>query len=84
MSTVITEDAVQAWLVSRITTYGRRPDLVFTVDTEFTEIGIDSVYALTLCGDIEDEYGLEVDAEVMWDYPTIRKLAEHLTELGAH
>ena len=83
MTTVITEDAVQSWLVSRITTYGRRPDMTFTVDTEFTEIGIDSVYALTLCGDIEDEYSIEVDAEVMWDYPTIRDLAAHLTELGA-
>lgn len=84
MSSVVTEDAVQSWLVSRVTAYGKRSDRAFTVDTEFSEIGIDSVYALTLCGDIEDEYGLEVDAEIMWDYPTIRALAAHLTTLGAH
>lgn len=83
MTSIATDDRVQSWLVSRIATYGKRPDMSFTVDTDFTEIGIDSVYALTLCGDIEDEYGIEVDAEVMWDYPTIRALADHLHELGA-
>lgn len=84
MTTIATEDDVQAWVASRIVAYGKRPDLAFTVDTEFTEIGIDSVYALTLCGDIEDQYGLELDPEIMWDYPTIRDLSTHLRELGAH
>lgn len=83
MSSTTTESEVQTWLSSRIVSYGKRADLGFDADMDFSEIGLDSVYALTLCGDIEDQYGLEVDPEIMWDYPTIRSLAAHLTELGA-
>jgi acyl carrier protein len=83
METIATETDVQAWLASRVVTYGKKVPGSFSVDTDFAEIGLDSVYALTLCGDIEDEYGIEVDPEIMWDYSTIRALADHLTELGA-
>ena len=55
----------------------------FTVDTPLAELGLDSVYALTLCGDIEDEYGLDVDPTIVWDYPTIRELAEGISQLAA-
>lgn len=83
-NTTTAQDTVQAWLSSRITSYGKRAELGFDPDMDFAEIGLDSVYALTLCGDIEDQYGLEVDPEIMWDYPTIRTLAAELVDLGAH
>ena len=38
------------------------------------------MYALTLCGDIEDAYEIEVDPLIVWDYPTIRALAGGLAE----
>ncbi|HKP06061.1 MAG TPA: acyl carrier protein, partial [Microbacterium sp.] len=37
-------------------------------------------YALTLCGDIEDEFQLEVDPTIVWDHPTIRELAEGIRQ----
>jgi acyl carrier protein len=83
MSTTTTENDVQAWLVARIVAYGKKAAGDFSVDTDFSEIGLDSVYALTLCGDIEDEYDIEIDPEIMWDYSTIRTLATRLEELGA-
>ncbi|MCC2034079.1 acyl carrier protein [Microbacterium allomyrinae] len=83
MSTTTTENDVQAWLVARIVAYGKKAAGDFSVDTDFSEIGLDSVYALTLCGDIEDEYDIEIDPEIMWDYSTIRTLAARLEELGA-
>ncbi|WP_248240077.1 acyl carrier protein [Microbacterium kunmingense] len=83
MEAIATETDVQAWLASRVVTYGKKLPGDFSVDTDFADIGLDSVYALTLCGDIEDEYDIEVDPEIMWDYSTIRALADHLAELGA-
>ena len=83
MTAIDTETEVQAWLAGRIVAYGKKAAGDFTVDTDFSEIGLDSVYALTLCGDIEDEYGLEIDPEIMWDYSTIRTLAAELETLGA-
>ena len=34
----------------------------------------------TLCGDIEDEYDLDVDPTIVWDHPTIRELAGGISE----
>lgn len=83
MSAIITETEVQEWLAGRIVAYGKKSEGGFTVDTDFSELGLDSVYALTLCGDIEDEYGIEVDPEIMWDFNTIRALATELDALRA-
>ena len=80
MSITIPETELQDWLSSRVVAYGKVEEGSFTLDTPLTELGLDSVYALTLCGDIEDAYGIEVDPLIVWDYPTIRELAGGLTE----
>ena len=67
---------VQAWLEGRVVAYGKVDAGSFTPDTPLAELGLDSVYALTLCGDIEDEFGLEVDPTIVWDHPTSRDLAQ--------
>lgn len=38
------------------------------------------MYALILCGDIEDHLGLALEPTVAWDHPTIDALAGHLEE----
>ena len=55
--------------------YGKVDAGSFTPETPLAELGLDSVYALTLCGDIEDPFDLEVDPTIVWDHPTIRSLA---------
>ena len=71
---------VEAWLAGRVMAYGKVDAASFTADTPLAELGLDSVYALTLCGDIEDEFAIEVDPTIVWDYPTIRLLAGGITE----
>ena len=83
MNVTETGTAVENWLAGRIVAYGKKDAGDFTLDTDFSDIGLDSVYALTLCGDIEDEYGIEIDPELMWDHSSIRSLAGALRELGA-
>lgn len=82
MTVDITASAVQTWLTDRVLAYGKATPDGFTPDTPLSELGLDSVYALTLCGDIEDQYGLEVDPTIVWDYPTIRELADGIVELA--
>ena len=81
MSATITETELEEWLSSRVVAYGKVKEGSFTVETPFTELGLDSVYALTLCGDIEDAYGIEVDAFIVWDHQNIRELAVGLATL---
>jgi acyl carrier protein len=80
---VATASALETWLTERAATYGELPLDAFTVDTPLTELGFNSVYALTLCGDIEDTYGVDVDPTVVWDNPTIRQLAAALQKVIA-
>lgn len=42
--------------------------------------GLDSISAVTLSVQLEEELGVELDTAVLWDRPTIESLAEHLTE----
>ena len=75
-----TPGQLQAWLVERIAGYlGIAPGRL-DPDQPFAEIGLDSVYALTLCGDIEDALGIEVEPTMAWDYPTAAILAAGLHE----
>ncbi|MGC5225268.1 acyl carrier protein [Micromonospora sp. DT81.3] len=73
---------IEQWLTGRVIAYGKVTADKFTVDTPLSELGLDSVYALTLCGDIEDEFELEVDPTIVWDYPTIRELAGGIAQLA--
>ena len=80
MPVQLTTTEIEQWLVGRVVAYGKIQADAFTVDTPLAELGLDSVYALTLCGDIEDEYELEVDPTIVWDHPTIRELAEGIRQ----
>ncbi|MGH1554865.1 acyl carrier protein [Streptomyces sp. L7] len=46
------------------------------------EYGMDSVCALSLCGDIEDDFGITVEPSLAWDHPTVAELAAHLAAHG--
>ena len=72
---------IQTWLTSRIIAYGELAPDSFTIDTPLDELGFNSVYALTLCGDIEDAYSVDVEPTIVWDHPTIRELSAALTEM---
>lgn len=71
--------AVEEWLIGRVLAYGKVDAGSFTPETPLADLGLDSVYALTLCGDIEDAYDLDVDPTIVWDYPTIRQLADGIS-----
>ncbi len=66
---------VQRWLAERVGHYLNRPAADIDPQTPLAEMGIDSVYALSLCGDIEDAFGLSVDPTLAWDYPTVAAIS---------
>lgn len=48
--------------------------------TRFSDIGIDSVLAVELSFDIQERYKLDLDSTVIWNYPTVELLAQHVVE----
>ncbi|MFE9115542.1 acyl carrier protein [Streptomyces collinus] len=77
-------EAIRIWLTERVAYFlDVRPQDI-AADDLLVEIGLDSVYALTLCGDVEDEFGILVEATLAWDHPTIDALTAHIhSELAA-
>ena len=75
-----TVDTYRQWLVQRVAFYLDRPPADIDPAAALAELGIDSVYAVNLCGDIEDAYDIEVDPTLAWDYPTLDAIARFLHE----
>ncbi|MFJ8629870.1 acyl carrier protein [Streptomyces sp. NPDC093568] len=79
----VSADEVREWLRGRVAAHTGLPVDEIRPDLPLGEYGLDSVYALGLCAEIEDHYGIEVEPTVMWDHPALTPLAEALVPLIA-
>ncbi|WP_434652365.1 acyl carrier protein [Pseudomonas sp. R3-56] len=52
-------------------------------DRNLAEYGLDSIAALTIAGDLEDELGVELPPTLLWDYPSIDDLAHYLLGIAS-
>jgi acyl carrier protein len=75
----ITYDTLVDWLTNRIAAYLNKEAAAIETDVALRDYGLDSVFALNLCADLEYEFGLFAQPTIAWDYPTIDAIAEHLT-----
>ena len=75
-----TAQALSTWLVERIAGYLQRETAEIDPTVPLAEYGLDSVAALSLCGDIEEDFEIMVEPTVAWDYPTVQALTGHLLE----
>jgi len=72
---------IRAWLVAEVSK--RKIIPIETIDTTvpFANYELDSMEAVNLAGELEDWLGVELEPTLVWDYPTIDKLARHLANL---
>ncbi|TLF81148.1 acyl carrier protein [Nocardia cyriacigeorgica] len=70
--------SITGWLAERVADYTGRAAHQVDPDVPLAELGLDSVSAVTLCGEIEDRWALEVDPTLVFDYPTIADIAAFL------
>ena len=78
MTDTPTVPEIEAWITSKVLLYTEIEAADITPEASLVELGLDSAFALTLAGDIEDTYEIEVDPTFAWDYPTLRELSEGL------
>ncbi|MER7212851.1 acyl carrier protein [Streptosporangium sp. NPDC000239] len=74
-------DTIRMWLRERVAFYVERDPEEIDPDVELVEIGLDSVFAMSLSGDIEDEFGVFVEPTVAWDHPTVNALTGYLHDV---
>jgi acyl carrier protein len=80
----LTGSLPRGWVLDRLALYLNRPADMIDPSVPLAEYGMDSVCALSICGDLEDEFELIVEPTLLWDYPTVESLVRYLaTELGA-
>ncbi len=75
-----TQLELQNFIQQKVAEYLKKPAGEIDMATPLSEYGIDSVSAVSLCADLEDLIGIDVEPTLAWDYPTIEKMAEFLTE----
>jgi acyl carrier protein len=66
---------IRDWLRTQVASYVDLPPEEIAFDVPLAAYGVDSVYALTVIGDIEEYLQVVLDPELIWEHPTIEALA---------
>jgi acyl carrier protein len=75
-------ELIESWLCAEIATSVQSTPGQIDLDTPFTSLGLSSRQAIFLTARLEDHLEIEeLDPALLWDFPTIRKLAVHLAGL---
>jgi acyl carrier protein len=72
-------DEMRSWLAARAAHYAKLHPSEIDHDTPLSQYGLDSVSAVSMAVDIEDEYGVQLDVETLWEFRTVNLLAGMLT-----
>ena len=76
----MTKDEIAAFCVDQLVDILRVPKETIDVNMKFTRLGLDSAMTIYLVMELEDKLKLELDHEMLADYPTITELSAHLAE----
>lgn len=73
-------EAIQVWLKTQLAErLGLNSDEV-DIDEDFSNYGLNSIEAVNLSGDLENRLGRRLPPTLLWDYPTIRAIADYLAQ----
>ena len=75
-----TPEKIQAWLVSYLAELLEIEKDEVEVTIPFDRYGLDSSAAVGLTSDLEDWLGYKLEPTLLYDYPTIEALTQHLAE----
>ena len=75
-----TQKEVQTWIVNYVAELLEINPNRINVTIPFDRYGLDSSAAVGLAGDLEDWLERELDPTLLYDYPTIKTLSQHIVE----
>jgi acyl carrier protein len=74
-----TATEIEAWIVSYLAQLLEVDSEEIDVTVPFDRYGLDSSVAVSMTGDLENLLGTEIDPTLLYDYPTIEALVQHLS-----
>jgi acyl carrier protein len=66
------------WLTNQLSDELRMPADTIDPMVPLAEMGVDSVHAVSLVGDVEVHFDIDVDPTMIFDYPTLSHIAEYI------
>jgi acyl carrier protein len=69
---------ILGWLTTQLGSYLEIPATAINPMIPLAEMGVDSVHAISLVGDIEARFDIDVDPTLIFDYPTLSHIAEFI------
>jgi acyl carrier protein len=69
---------ILSWLTSQLASYLEMPTSAISPMVPLAEMGVDSVHAISLVGDVEAHFDIDVDPTMIFDYPTLSHIAEYI------
>ncbi len=73
-------DEIRSWVVNYLSDLVEIDEDDVDITIPFDRYGLDSSAAVGLTGELEDWLGKEVPPTLLYDYPTIEALVEHLSK----
>jgi acyl carrier protein len=73
---------IQDWIVAWVARESGVGPADLDAGEPFVNLGLSSRQAVILSGELEDWLGRKLPASLVWDHPTIEKLADHLAGLA--
>jgi acyl carrier protein len=70
--------SIVRWLTARLALYLEVPSAAIDPTRPLAEMGVDSVHAVSLVGDVEAHFEIDVDPTMIFDYPTLSHIAEYI------
>jgi acyl carrier protein len=70
--------ALRAWLIEQVAEYLECGADQVDPTRSFTEYGLHSMLALSLCADLEEHLGTPLEPTVVWDHPSVDALIAHV------
>ena len=74
-----THRPILRWLTAQIASYLEVPAATISPMVPLAEMGVDSVHAISLVGDVEAHFDIDVDPTMIFDYPTLGRIAEFIS-----
>ncbi|HEX8282697.1 MAG TPA: acyl carrier protein [Pyrinomonadaceae bacterium] len=74
-------ETIEDWLVNRLAEVLRVSPDEIDIEEPFANYGLGSYQGVELAGDLSTKLGRDLPETLVWDYPTIKEMARHLSEL---
>lgn len=73
--------SIVSFLRERIIQRTKVPDVELGNDANLSDLGVTSLDAVIISGELEDRYDIEVDPAIMFQYRNINDIASRLTQM---